>query len=262
MFKTPHSKKGFTLLELIVVIVILGILAALAIPSFSNVKTKAAEKTAISSAEGIVRDARAIAAFDGASLSDFYVDRAGSETAGYSASSNSLTVTSSGNTAVATIDPLTGEVSISGVSTPSGPSVVFQSLNAQPATPSLLAIGYGFNQSWNDGLSPSMTLPLSGGVQYDAGTKTVTWTAPVVSYATNASNMGYSVWDAQGVGYTLWPNQSSPAFTVTDNGNATATVSIDIDLLNAAWTTPVGLTFVAIQGIGPGTMTHYPFSFN
>ena len=108
------KKKAFTLLELIVVIVILGILAALAIPSFSNVKNKAAEKTAISSAEGIVRDARALAAFDGAALADSYVDQAGAETAGYNAAANSLTVTSSGNTAVATIDPLTGAVSISG----------------------------------------------------------------------------------------------------------------------------------------------------
>ena len=108
------QKKGFTLLELIVVIVILGILAALAIPSFSTVKSKAAEKTAISSAEGIVRDARALAAFDGAALADSYVDQAGSETNGYNATANSLTVTSSGITAVATIDPLTGAVSIAG----------------------------------------------------------------------------------------------------------------------------------------------------
>ena len=111
---TRTKKKGFTLLELIVVIVILGILAALAIPSFSNVKTKAAEKTAISSAEGIVRDARAIAAFDGAPLSDFYVDRAGSETSVYNATGDTVTITSNGNTATATIDPITGNVTVSG----------------------------------------------------------------------------------------------------------------------------------------------------
>lgn len=113
MLKTLRPKKAFTLLELIVVIVILGILAALAIPSFANVKAKAAEKTAISSAEGIVRDARALAAFDGVSLSDVHMDLAGAETSGYVAADDSIVVTSGGYSATAVINPLTGEITVS-----------------------------------------------------------------------------------------------------------------------------------------------------
>ena len=70
MYKAQRSKKGFTLLELIVVIVVLGVLAALAIPSFSTVKQTSADKVAIASAESIVRSAKTLAAFNGAGLDD------------------------------------------------------------------------------------------------------------------------------------------------------------------------------------------------
>ena len=61
MFRT-NRRKAFTLLELIVVVVVLGILAALAIPSFSTVKQSAADKIAIQSAESVLRNAKALAA--------------------------------------------------------------------------------------------------------------------------------------------------------------------------------------------------------
>lgn len=43
-----HNRKGFTLIELIVVIAILGILALIAIPRFSNVTDNAKNKAALS----------------------------------------------------------------------------------------------------------------------------------------------------------------------------------------------------------------------
>jgi prepilin-type N-terminal cleavage/methylation domain-containing protein len=58
------ARKGFTLLELIVVLVILGLLAAVAIPTYNAVINRAAQSTAVQSAEALGRAAVALAAFD------------------------------------------------------------------------------------------------------------------------------------------------------------------------------------------------------
>jgi prepilin-type N-terminal cleavage/methylation domain-containing protein len=57
-----RTKKAFTLLELIVVLLVLGILAAIAVPTFATVKENAAERTFQASADAIARNATAIAA--------------------------------------------------------------------------------------------------------------------------------------------------------------------------------------------------------
>src|SRR3990172_8021932 len=46
MFSTLRSKKGFTLIELMIVVVIIGILAALAIPRFMRATTKSKQAEA------------------------------------------------------------------------------------------------------------------------------------------------------------------------------------------------------------------------
>jgi len=57
------NRKGFTLLELIVVIVVAGLLAAIAIPSFNNVKTEAKKQAGFQEASAFVKEINALAAF-------------------------------------------------------------------------------------------------------------------------------------------------------------------------------------------------------
>ena len=59
---TIDSKKAFTLLELIVVLVILGIFAALAIPSFNKVQQNSVASVTSSTAKLLARDANALGA--------------------------------------------------------------------------------------------------------------------------------------------------------------------------------------------------------
>jgi type IV pilus assembly protein PilA len=59
-----RTRKAFTLLELIVVIVILGVLALIAIPTYNAVIGKSKVSAAKTTAQALERDALALAAFD------------------------------------------------------------------------------------------------------------------------------------------------------------------------------------------------------
>ena len=45
--KTSRSNKGFTLVEIMIVVVIIGLMAAMAIPAFQKVRTSSIEKTCL-----------------------------------------------------------------------------------------------------------------------------------------------------------------------------------------------------------------------
>jgi len=77
MKKASSRQQGFTLIELVIVIIILGILSASAIPKFVNLQSDA-KKAVLSGIEGSIRDAANMAHYklllSGKSATDQYVD--------------------------------------------------------------------------------------------------------------------------------------------------------------------------------------------
>lgn len=110
-----HSR-GFTLIEVAVVLVVLAILAAIAIPTFTAFMDGTAERSAAASASYVVSDARGLQALQGDALplSDAVLTTAAGETddadgqVTYAAETDRLTVDTSRGTFTYTVDLGTG----------------------------------------------------------------------------------------------------------------------------------------------------------
>ena len=92
-----QNRKAFTLLELIVVIVVAGILAGIAIPSFNAVKEASNKEAAVQEANAFAKEVTALAAFTQAPDASSHTAAADTDSAGsYSAptftASNNYTV--------------------------------------------------------------------------------------------------------------------------------------------------------------------------
>ena len=117
-----RARKAFTLLELIVVVVVLGILALIAVPTFRSVIDSSAQSVAEQSAGTIARNANAIAAFDGGATTITHLTTAQGEytgsgvtvTVGTSTNVVHVLVASGGSTGEACVT-LTGTPAIAGI---------------------------------------------------------------------------------------------------------------------------------------------------
>src|SRR4026208_2539331 len=68
--KTSSSRQGFTLVEIMIVVVIIGLLAAMAIPAFQKVRTSSQDKAVLNNARQLAAAADQYYLENGATFAD------------------------------------------------------------------------------------------------------------------------------------------------------------------------------------------------
>lgn len=233
------------MVELIVVIVILGVLAALTVPAFTSVINKSKEEVAVQEASSVAREAKAIAAFDGGrttlTATDFQQDMDKSQTGAQSASGSApWTYTAASGISVG-IDASGNALLSTNSSNPS--SVVYQSgLDYNPVL-AVYAGGSGsyaghtdvFDQIvtstrlWNE-FTPragqSINLILTDGV------KSASWSGTIVFPYTSLSDFGVnpdfsSVFTPSNNWESNWPDLRYFPSSITWN-SSTSTLTFNV----------------------------------
>lgn len=210
-FVVNKTRRAFTLLELIVVIVILGILAGLAVPGFSSIKSKSNESVARHNAQVIVRTALHESSLESSALSAAYINEAGQSVDGYSAATHSVTMGSGSSAATASINTTTGVITM-GSAESAAPHSQYETL---------------FSPPWYESNSAAPATNIS----FYSGSK-VSFDSPNFPYNWNPDMLHVRIQNISGGG-SAWLNNSDSGIMVVSNGDGTYHVVIDTAMITA-----------------------------